>query len=60
MTTVVMLLAAFLAIVVVGGALVALYDAGERAWCGGRAAPAAARRPPVRSGAPGVAWRHLH
>jgi len=43
--TAVLLLAAFLAVVLVGGALVALYDVVEGAWNGARA-PHAAR--PVR------------
>ena len=61
MTTAMLLLAAFLSIVVVGGTLVALYDAAERAWSD--AAPAAVARrhtPPRRAGAPAVAWRRLH
>jgi len=61
MTIAVLLLAAFLAIVVVGGTLVALFDTVEHAWYR-RAAPSAtaARRRPVRTVAPVVACRHLH
>jgi hypothetical protein len=60
MPTLVTLLAAFLAIVAVGATLVALYDAGERAWRDGAAPVRPVRRRPVRSGVAGVAWRHLH
>jgi hypothetical protein len=70
MTTTLLLLAAFLAIVVVGATLVAVYDAAERVWTGNLAAVAvpgvrhraAGRRAPrtCRSGTPVVAWPHLH
>jgi len=59
-----LLLATFLAIVVVGGTLVALHDALERLWWDRRAAstPAASAHAPAtrRPGSPVVAWRHLH
>lgn len=69
MTTTLLLLAAFLAIVVVGATLVAVYDAVEPVWAtradgtrsdqrrraaGGRSTPAC---PP---GTLVVAWSHLH
>lgn len=65
MTTTLLLLAAFLAIVVVGGTLVALHDALERAWSASapRAGAAAAphpRRTSRRMQRPAVVWRHLH
>jgi hypothetical protein len=62
-----LLLAAFLAIVVVGATLVAVYDAVERAWPPtGAAVAVPAVRPRHRSprtcprGTPVVAWPHLH
>jgi hypothetical protein len=70
MTTTLLLLAAFLAIVVVGATLVAVYDAAERLWAGdleAAATPIARRRSsagrtararPPRT--PVVAWPHLH
>jgi uncharacterized iron-regulated membrane protein len=61
MTIAVLLLAAFLAIVVVGGTLVALFDTVEHVWYRHAAPPATAARPrPVRTVAPVVACRHLH
>jgi hypothetical protein len=70
MTTTLLLLAAFLAIVVVGATLVAVYDAVERFWTGNLAAVAAtgvrprteeSRSPRTcRPGTPVVAWSHLH
>jgi hypothetical protein len=59
-----LLLAAFLAIVVVGGVLVALHDALQRLWSARgaiRSNRAPVRSPNVRRpGSPVVAWRHLH
>jgi hypothetical protein len=65
MTTTLLLLAAFLAIVVAGGTLVALHDALERAWSAaarGAVGPAGhlRRTPARRAERPAVAWRHLH
>jgi hypothetical protein len=70
MTTTLLLLAAFLAIVVAGVTVVAAYDAAERVWTGRRVAVAApvvghrasGRRSPraCRPGTPVVAWPHLH
>jgi hypothetical protein len=70
MTTTLLLLAAFLAIVAAGATLVAVYDAAERVWTGNLAAVAApgarhraaGRRSPRtrRPGTPAVAWPHLH
>ncbi len=58
-----LLLAAFLAIVVVGGTLVFVYDALEAVVAGARDRRPARPRRPARSRAataPVVAWRHLH
>jgi uncharacterized iron-regulated membrane protein len=60
MTIAVLLLAAFLAIVVVGGTLVALFDTVEHVWYRHAAPRATARPRPVRTVAPVVACRHLH
>jgi hypothetical protein len=69
MTTTLLLLAAFLAIVVVGATLVAVHDAAARAWAdAGIAAASMGRRPSTarrsqRSDGPRtpvVAWSHLH
>lgn len=62
MNAVLSLLAAFLAVVLVGVGLTALHDVLERAWRGARLP--ASRRPPhcprPGRGDPVVAWRHLH
>jgi len=65
MTTAPLLLAAFLAVVVAGGALVAVHDAVERAWLAARTpaqrGPGVVRRGRQPRAAPPVAaWRHLH
>ncbi|MDA0699616.1 MAG: hypothetical protein O3A02_00185 [bacterium] len=64
MTTTLLLLALFLAVVVVGGTLVALYDAAERLWSGRLEAaavtPVRRRQSGRRVAPPAAAWRHLH
>ncbi len=65
MSQALLLLATFLAVVVVGGTLVALHDAVERLWQSRRSPRSIPRSGSATSrarpaGTPVVSWRHLH